>query len=47
MSLTALLDQQQAPSDDEIRTTLDGHLCRCTGYRGILKAAHSAVKANR
>lgn len=45
MSLTALLKQAPHASEEEIATTLDGHLCRCTGYRNILKAAGAAVKA--
>ena len=29
------------PSTDEIEEAFDGNLCRCTGYRAILDAAHS------
>jgi aerobic-type carbon monoxide dehydrogenase small subunit (CoxS/CutS family) len=28
------------PSDDDIRRALSGNLCRCTGYEGIVDAAH-------
>jgi len=42
-SLTALLDADPAPSDEAITDTLDGHLCRCTGYQNIVKAARQAA----
>ena len=39
MSLSALFDRPNAPTEDEIRDTVGGHLCRCTGYAGIMAAA--------
>lgn len=41
MSLTALFERQAAPSRAEIRATLDGNICRCTGYERIVDAALS------
>ncbi len=38
MSATALLADNPAPTDDEIRLGLSGNLCRCTGYARILSA---------
>ena len=38
MSGTALLDENPNPNRLEIRTTLKGHLCACTGYQKILDA---------
>jgi carbon-monoxide dehydrogenase small subunit len=38
VSITALLRDEPAPSDDRIREALSGTLCRCTGYQGILEA---------
>ncbi|UCC31775.1 MAG: 2Fe-2S iron-sulfur cluster binding domain-containing protein, partial [Phycisphaerales bacterium] len=38
MSATALLNENPAPSTDEIKEALAGNLCRCTGYAGILRA---------
>jgi len=34
----ALLQENPAPSDEEIREYLAGNLCRCTGYQGQLRA---------
>ncbi|WP_044664010.1 (2Fe-2S)-binding protein [Syntrophaceticus schinkii] len=40
----ALLDANPQPNDEEIKTALSGNLCRCTGYKKIFKAVHSASK---
>jgi len=40
----ALLDHDPAPSDDDIRQALTGNICRCTGYRPIVEAIHSAAE---
>ncbi|MBV8167577.1 MAG: (2Fe-2S)-binding protein [Alphaproteobacteria bacterium] len=39
MSLSTLFAQTATPSEAEIRDVVGGHLCRCTGYAGILAAA--------
>ncbi len=44
MSLDALLDEQPDVSEREIREFLSGHLCRCTGYTSIVKAALAAAR---
>ncbi|KJZ71963.1 Xanthine dehydrogenase [Hirsutella minnesotensis 3608] len=41
MSLYALLRNNSEPSQDDIEEAFDGNLCRCTGYRPILDAAHT------
>ena len=41
----ALLDHDPAPSDDDIRQALTGNICRCTGYRPIVRAIHIAAEA--
>src|SRR5438270_9239369 len=46
-SLTALLRDNPNPSDAEIREGLSGNFCRCTGYQGIVAAAHMAAEAMR
>lgn len=45
MSLTELLADHPNPTETEVRETLTGHLCRCTGYSGMVKAALSAAEA--
>ncbi len=38
VSTTALLRHNPDPTEEEIRLALSGNLCRCTGYRGIVRA---------
>jgi aerobic-type carbon monoxide dehydrogenase small subunit (CoxS/CutS family) len=38
MSLEALLRERPSPSEAEVRETLAGNLCRCTGYRAMIDA---------
>jgi len=38
MSARALLAENAAPTEDEIRRGISGNLCRCTGYVNIVKA---------
>src|SRR5437763_901879 len=40
---TDLLQRERDPSDELIRETLAGNLCRCTGYQKILDAVHLAA----
>ena len=42
MSAAALLEENPAPTRDEIREALSGNLCRCTGYTKILDAVEWA-----
>jgi carbon-monoxide dehydrogenase small subunit len=37
MTLVALDRTEPRPSAEEMRAALSGHLCRCTGYQGILR----------
>jgi carbon-monoxide dehydrogenase small subunit len=39
-----LLDENPKPTRDEIRQSLSGNLCRCTGYTKILQAVELAAK---
>ena len=39
-----LLRQTPHPTDEQIRTGLEGNLCRCTGYHNIVKAVKSAAE---
>jgi 2-furoyl-CoA dehydrogenase 2Fe-2S iron sulfur subunit len=43
MSFTDYLARNPKPSDAEIREVLSGHLCRCTGYAGIVAAIKEAT----
>jgi len=43
ISITAFLDANPQPTDDEIRVAVSGNLCRCTGYQGILKAVREVA----
>jgi carbon-monoxide dehydrogenase small subunit len=43
MSSVDLLKQNPAPSEGEIRTWLEGNICRCTGYHNIVKAVQTAA----
>jgi len=38
----ALLEQNPAPTDDDVRWAISGNLCRCTGYMNIVKAVRAA-----
>lgn len=41
----ALLDHNPAPSGDDIGQALTGNICRCTGYRPIVRAIQVAAEA--
>jgi aerobic-type carbon monoxide dehydrogenase small subunit (CoxS/CutS family) len=47
MSLSALFDFDPAPTEAAIRDTVGGHLCRCTGYAGIMAAALEVAEGRR
>jgi carbon-monoxide dehydrogenase small subunit len=47
VSVTAFLEDNPSPTDQEIREALSGNLCRCTGYQGILNAVHQVTGAAR
>jgi carbon-monoxide dehydrogenase small subunit len=48
MLLTALafLDRHPAPTRAEIRTALEGNLCRCTGYAKIVDAVETYARGD-
>src|SRR5215207_5069350 len=45
MTLTAFLEENPSPSDDEIREAVNGNICRCTGYAQIVEAVRAAAGA--
>ena len=44
MSFTDYLQRNPHASEAEIRDVLSGHLCRCTGYAGIVAAIKQAAR---
>jgi carbon-monoxide dehydrogenase small subunit len=42
MSATALLRTHPSPTDEQIKTALQGNICRCTGYWNIFEAVKAA-----
>ena len=45
MTAAALLQRNPDPTEDEIREELEGNLCRCTGYQGIVNAIQAAARS--
>jgi carbon-monoxide dehydrogenase small subunit len=45
ITLTALLEENPDPAEDEIRVALAGNICRCTGYTQIVEAVRSVATA--
>jgi aerobic carbon-monoxide dehydrogenase small subunit len=45
MTLAALTDNEQKPSEQQLIAALSGHICRCTGYQGIRRAAKKLAGA--
>ena len=43
MSAVDLLQKNKNPSEQEIRDWLEGKICRCTGYQGIVAAVKEAA----
>jgi carbon-monoxide dehydrogenase small subunit len=42
MSSIALLDENSDPSEADIRHSIEGNLCRCTGYHNIVRSVQYA-----
>ncbi len=47
MMTTALLRENEQPTEEEIRFALSGNLCRCTGYAKIIQAVQRAAEMMR
>ncbi|SCU79636.1 Glyceraldehyde dehydrogenase small chain [Cupriavidus necator] len=47
MASCALLAHNPNPTEDEVRHGLNGNLCRCTGYVGIVESVLSAAEKMR
>jgi carbon-monoxide dehydrogenase small subunit len=47
MAATDLLARETDPTDEQIRHSLEGNLCRCTGYQNIVAAIREAARVTR
>ena len=45
MATIAFLQENPAPTPDEVRRAISGNLCRCTGYQQIVDAVMAAASA--
>jgi len=43
MTIRCMLDDNSAPTREEIRKELSGNLCRCTGYRSIVDSVEALL----
>jgi aerobic carbon-monoxide dehydrogenase small subunit len=44
MTLAALIAGDEKPSAETLIAALSGHLCRCTGYQGMIRAARRLAR---
>jgi aerobic-type carbon monoxide dehydrogenase small subunit (CoxS/CutS family) len=44
MSTTALLEDNPSPSKEEIKESIHGNICRCTGYNSIIRAVTAVAE---
>lgn len=47
LAVVGLLEEKPNPTDAEIMSRLEGHICRCCGYPKILKAVKRAAAPSR
>ena len=47
MTLAALTTNGEKPSEQQLLEALSGHVCRCTGYQGIRRAARKLAAADK
>ncbi len=47
MAAAALIDRSPDLTEDDVRTGLEGNLCRCTGYHNIVRAVLAAARERR
>jgi aerobic carbon-monoxide dehydrogenase small subunit len=45
LTATALLQENPHPNREEVERAISGNLCRCTGYRAIVRAVEAAARA--
>lgn len=44
LTAKALLDRNPNPTEEEIKRSISGNICRCTGYQSIIRAIQGASK---
>jgi carbon-monoxide dehydrogenase small subunit/xanthine dehydrogenase YagT iron-sulfur-binding subunit len=47
MSCAALVERTPDPTDEDVRTAISGHLCRCGTYPHVVAATLAASKAQK
>jgi carbon-monoxide dehydrogenase small subunit len=47
MASVSFLEENPTPTEAEVRTALEGNLCRCTGYHNIVRAVLAAASERR
>ena len=47
MAAVSLLEENPDPSEAQVRTALEGNICRCTGYHNIVRAILAAASERR
>jgi carbon-monoxide dehydrogenase small subunit len=47
MTACDLLESGQTDTEQAVREGLSGHICRCTGYQGIVDAVYAAATKAR
>jgi aerobic carbon-monoxide dehydrogenase small subunit len=46
MAAVSLLQEQPHPTEADVRSGIEGNLCRCTGYHNIVKAVLAAAEGS-
>jgi carbon-monoxide dehydrogenase small subunit len=44
MAAVSLLAENPDPTEAQVRTGLEGNICRCTGYHNIVRAVLAAAR---
>jgi carbon-monoxide dehydrogenase small subunit len=47
MTLASFADRDHRPDEEALKEALSGHLCRCTGYQGMLRVARRLAGNDR
>jgi carbon-monoxide dehydrogenase small subunit len=47
MSATAMLEEMEDPTEEDVRRDMEGNLCRCTGYKQYIDAIMYVVKKRK